>query len=210
MKNYAVNDVSGRDRLAIPAGGTFPRAPLIGELFFLSCDMPADTNPLLPWYSRGTYAFGGVVWEKLSDVPRARKVGIIGAREVENEVPVKLGTPPSLREGTEIVTVAVRPTNRRATFSGTATMWLNTRSAGTVWVAVFNKLKLCALAAQYVEPDKSASLNVSFYDAPSTHEEQTYSLRVYSDVKNVFFINRGDLAHFDGVAQTAFIVEENT
>lgn len=213
MKSFAASEVVGHQRLVIPSGRVMPRAPQQGEIFNLEIDFPQTFDPLLPWYPRGAYVFSGTGWIRLSDHPRDRKAGIISAQEVENANAPKMGTMPTSRTGHLLSEVTVVPTFPRASFSGNATMWVDARTNGNIWLAAFRcdgPCPLVGLTSTYVIAGQPMNLSLTFYDRPIDLKKVMYSLRIYSDIKDAFLVNRGFRYAFDGASQTAFIVEENT
>ena len=203
-------------RLAAPHGATLPRAPVAGELYTLERDMPEPINGT-PWYTRGTYVFNGVAWNRLNDSSRERKAAPIGSRTVEIERAGELGSVPRSTAGCMLTSVALTPSNQRASFSGTASMWLDISKRGHVWLMVFRGNKLVGLALEYMEPNRPRTVSVSFVDSPATLEQQVYTLRLDSDitpdspeVPGYVHVNQAQSKfRLDGMSQTAFIVAEN-
>lgn len=210
MKSYATQvETSDFRRLILPSGPKLFHAPLPGEIYHLEVDMP-DNNRVDKWYGKGTYVFDGIYWNRVSATLIERKANVIGANEIEVEVAGKTLEPPQSTHGFAICDVRIKPSNRKAAFSGSATLWVDHSVGGHVWVAIFRGTFLAALAVEHIDAGKPRSLSVSFYDLPFASDEQTYTLRVNTDVVGNVFINKCAKFTFDGAAQTAFIVAENT
>jgi hypothetical protein len=210
MKSYSgmASDGSQFHRLVIPVGREMPHAPAIGETFHLDVDMPEPTGPE-PWYPRGTYTYNGSIWTRLNMGGAPRKVTAIGSQEVEIERKGQTQDVPQMNQGYEIASVSIRPTHRRATFSGVATLWVDSSVEANAWIAIFRETKLVGLAATFLAPGKTASLSLTFVDIPATAQPVTYTARVNMDKVGTLLINQSSTLSFDGAAQTTLIVAEN-
>lgn len=196
-------------KLVLPSGRELPRAPVPGELFHLDVDMP-QTDPLLQWYSKGSYVFNGYMWMMLNDTGKRRGATTIGASSIEVENACSSKDMPSRTTGFPLADVMITPTNRKATFSGQVTIWAHHSKPAHIWLAVLRKDKIASIVVQHLQAGLPQSIGLTFYDIPNTHEGLTYSLRVYTDVVGMLGINQCTKFNFDGVPETAFIVEQNS
>lgn len=200
-------------RMAVPTVRELPRAPVPGEMVNLEVDMPMPTNSA-PWMSRGTYAFDGSKWNRLNDGGRQRRSGLIGSQEFEIENVGSALVLPTVTDGYNISTAHIMPSNQKATITGTATMWLDAvtldmTGSGYVWLSVFRNKMLVTVTLEYIEVGKPRSVALSFVDIPGDNKEQTYTIRIDTDLKGYLYINKSDRFTFEGISHTAFIVAEN-
>ena len=218
-----IHGVSGTEfsRLVIPSGTTLPKNPAIGEVFRLTQDMP-HTNTVTPWYPAGLYVYNYGLWERMNDSGRQRKGTVIGSQVQEVEEPIKNKLlPPKWNEGFAISdTLVLKPTNRKASFAGHASFWVESDTDCHVLAAVFRDKTMVGMTAETLEKGKPRTMSISFYDLPFTmftdylpaHALANYTLRVNADKVGMLYINRGqDQFVYDEVAvQTSFFVHENT
>lgn len=196
-------------KMIMPSGPALPRAPVPGELFHLDIDMqPVD--PLLPWYSKGSYMYSGQRWLMLNDTGKQRSASPIGAMTFEVEVVSNPKEKPSSSQGFPIVTCYVSPTNPKATFSGQASLWVHHSKPAHIWLVLFRKDKIASIAVQYVQAGQPQCMSLTFYDIPNSYEDQMYSLRAYTDQTGMLGINSCTKFSFDGVPETALIIEQNS
>jgi len=200
-------------RMAVPTVRELPRAPVPGEMVNLEVDMPMPTTSV-PWMTRGTYAFDGSKWNRLNDGGRQRRSGLIGAQEFEIENIGSGDVLPEIKDGYNIATAHITPSNQKATITGTATMWLdiatpNMTGGGYVWLSVFRDKKLVTITLEHINVGQPRSIALSFADLPGNNMEQTYTIRIDTDVKGYLYINKCDRFTFEGMSHTAFIVAEN-
>jgi len=167
-------------------------------------------DPLLPWFSKGTYTFNGQKWDKLNDILRQRKTGIIGAQTIEIEKASSVKNTPTSRTGFQISFVEIIPSNQKSNFSGFAAFWVDIAKSGYVWAGIFRDDILVGLVAEYVEAGRPHTMSISFFDLPAWAEQLKYVLRVYTESIGDLYINKCNMFAFDGSSQTAFIVAENT
>ena len=213
MKSYADAPLLESDRFRLPSGRALPRAPQQGEVFNLEADFPTKYDPLLPWYPRGVYVFNGAGWLRLSDLPRQRKGCVIGAQDIENDGIVKFGKEPNISDGYQIAAVSIVPTNPYASFSGTASIFVDTSAPGHVWLVAWRGVGknavMVGLAMSAMQKGAPTTVSLSFFDMPKSIDQQAYSLRLYSDIQGRFFMNRTAQFTFDGRGSSALIVAEN-
>lgn len=211
MKSYATTETTNFSRVTIPFGKKLPHAPQAGEVFFLTQSME-EHHTMQPWHPRGVYVHDGMVWQPMVEPRRMRCSAPIGSQDIEFENSrVKLTDQPVLSKGHELAQVSLQPTNIRASLSGTATMWLDATAASHVWAVLWRGNTIIGLGMQFVEPLKPTTLAMTFHDTPRSEANLTYSLRLYSDLRTgTVYVNRGTNVTFDGVSQTALILEENT
>lgn len=179
-----------------------------GQLLHLDRD-EANPSQNRPWYSRGTYVFNGFSWTKLGESERQRKAEVIGSQSHEVTNPSLTDRLPNAGQGFHLASVTLQPTNKRATISGMATVWLDHVKPSNGWIAVFRDSRMVGMSLTYLEPGKARSVAVSFYDLPSSQGPVTYILKAYTDSAGVFCVNQANKFTFDGAPSTAFIVEEN-
>jgi hypothetical protein len=168
-------------------------------------DIPRD----MPWYSRGTYSFNGVAWQKLSDAARQRRVAPIGYNKIEIEQPASTAELPQATDGHALAFVTVTPSNKKATFSGHGTLWVDITKSGNVWISVFRGTTLVGLVAEWFDAGKPRTMSFSFVDIPATHLPITYTAKIHTDIVGFLYMNGSSKFNFDGGSQTAFIVAEN-
>lgn len=195
-------------RLATPRGKQLPHAPVVGELYTLEADMPKPVNGT-PWYLKGTYVFSGFLWHRLSDPERQRKATPIGSRNIEFQRPGAVGVAPKFNDGQQIAAATITPSNKQASFSGTASLWLDHSVGGNVWLSVFRNKQLVGLTLDYIEPHRPRTVSLSFLDHPASADKQLYTLTINTDAPSFVYINQSIKFGFDGISQTAFIVAEN-
>lgn len=196
------------ERLVIPSGNVLPQIPKVGEVFHLNADI-LEHDPMRPWFPRGLYVFGGYGWDKLNDILRQRKANVIGSQVIEfDKADVKATR--SSTTGTMLTSVTISPSNRRTSFSGNATLWIDASVDGHAILVVWRGTVMVGLAVQAISPDKTTTMAISFVDAPQYADRHTYELRAYFDVPGLLYINQSAKFLLDGAAQTAMIVEENT
>ena len=206
----------------IPSGKAFPRAPASRELFYLEADLPdvdANMHVTNPWYARGAYFYTGLNWQRLTDGGREIKSALIPSVLFEVE---SIGNPmlqPSANDGFKLATLLIRPSHRKAKFSGTMSAWVDVSKNAHVWFSVFRDKKLIGVALEFVQAGCPRTVSLSFVDCPfiPTHAEAEYVLTMNSDVTKsigfdfgMVYVNRSRLYTFDGVSQTAFTLSENT
>jgi hypothetical protein len=218
MKMLGGITASDFKQLVIPNGPQLPTRPVVGEVFRLTVDMP-ESHSASPWYPAGIYIYNWGAWERLADNNRQRKSGIIGSQPVEIEDPVKPLVPPTYNQGIQLTHVSMRPSNRKAVFSGTASVWVESKIDCQVLLCVWRNNKLIAITAELLKKGHPRTLGITFMDIPFTHitndlpgnATAEYTLRLCADTKADIFINRGeDQFIYDEVSPaTAFIVEEN-
>ncbi len=179
-----------------------------GQLLHLDRDEP-NPSQNRPWFSRGTYSFNGYTWTKLGESERQRKAEIIGSQAIEVALPQRTDRVPGHMQGYQLALASLQPTNKRATVSGTAAAWLDHNKACNAWIAVFRDSRMVGMALTYLEPGKSQSVSLTFYDLPASQGPVTYVLRAFTDASGLFCINQANKFTFDGAASTAFIIEEN-
>lgn len=210
MKSYAAQvETSDFRRLVLPSGKKLFHVPIVGEIYHLEVDMP-DTNRVDTWYAKGTYVFDGIYWNRISVSPAERKASAIGSIEIETETADSPEFLPQHGSGFELSSVTLTPANRRSTFSGTATLWLDVSKSGNVWFTVFRGSTPVALVLEHIEAGKPKSVALTFLDLPFSPMPVTYALRMNADFIGNVYINQCAKFNFDGAAQTAFIVLENT
>jgi hypothetical protein len=208
MKTFSEDTKS----LVIPSGHKMPRAPRAHELFSLEADLPdkdANQNLITPWFSRGTYVFDGLNWEKLNDTKRQTKSAMIAANMFEVETTSSIDACQH-NEGELLATVTIDPSNRKAVISGTGSVWVDCSMSANVWLSVFRGHTLVGHGLTFAERKSARSVAVSFCDMPMTGEPLTYQLRVHTDTKCELYINRSTRMPFNGGASSAFIVMENS
>lgn len=196
-------------KLVMPSGRDLPRAPVPGELFHLDVDMP-QVDPLLPWYPKGSYVFSGYQWMMMNDSGKRRGAAPIGATTIEVENVCWPKDMPTRHTGFPVTDVSVTPTSRKATMSGQATLWAQHPKGANIWLVVFRKDKIVSLVVQHLPAGMPQTLSLTFYDIPNSNEGLVYSLRVYCDTVGMLGINQCTKFTFDGVPETAFIVEQNS
>jgi len=199
-------------RLATPSGRAMPRAPVPGELFTLEADMP-EPDGRTPWLARGTYAWDeqSMMWMRLNDSARKRKAEAIGSQKIEIEAAevASVDVIPTIDAGFGLAAVGIPPSNRKASFSGVGTCWVDVNNACHVWLVAFRGEKMVGVTATVIEPERPQTLTLTFTDFPNSTEEQAYTLRIYTDTTGTLFVNQCNRFNFDALSQTAFIVEEN-
>lgn len=215
MKSYSnTEEHTNFRRLSVPTGRALPHSPVPGEMFVLELDME-ETHTMTPWYSKGVYVFDGIHWNKLNDSGRQRKASVIGAQMLEVDHPTRrvgmmMDMPaPSRKDGFDLCAAALVTSNIRASVSGTASFWVDSSLAANLCISVFRDDKLVALAVEMVEPNKPRTVSISFNDVPRSIHQLLYTLKVSCDSVCHLYINKSDRMSFDGICQTAFIVEEN-
>lgn len=196
-------------KIVLTSGPILPRAPVPGEMFHLDIDMPI-VDPLLPWHSKGSYVFNGQQWMMLNDTGKRRIAAAISATSLEVEIASLANQLPNQRTGFQLAELTITPTNRKATFSGQATVWVNHSMSAHVWLVVFRKDKIASIVVQHVPAGMPQTMGLTFYDIPNSHEDQVYTLRAYTDTIGMLGINQCTKFSFDGVPETAFIVEQNS
>jgi hypothetical protein len=213
LSNKSDDERPSFPRFVLPVGRRFPHAPLPGEIFHLEYDMPV-TNTATPWFGRGTYTFDGLNWNKLNDGGRQRRAVPIGAVELDltdpDRKPDRFDDPPTVKGGTELVTVDIQPSTIKSTFSGSGSLWVDVAKSAHVWATIFRDGELVSTSAVWVNARQPATLALSFFDVPGATEPLLYSLRLYSDKAERIFVNQCHSFTFDGTSQTALIVAENT
>ena len=196
-------------KMIMPSGLKLPRAPVAGELFQLDIDMPQG-DPLLPWFPKGSYIYNGQRWLMLNDTGKQRSALAIGAMSFEVETVTNPKDKPSKSQGFPIVDLYVTPTHPRATFSGQASLWVHHSKPAHIWLVLFRKDKIASIVVQYVQGGQPQSMSLTFYDIPNSAEDQMYSLRVYTDQVGMLSVNSCTKFGFDGMPETAIIVEQNS
>jgi hypothetical protein len=152
--------------------------------------------------------YNGLPWTRISDSGRQRRAAVIGAQNIEIEVPQSRAYTPMFSQGFELAHVKVTPSNRKAGFSGSATLWGDCDVDCHVFVTIFRGKKLVGLSAEHLTANMPRILTASFYDLPGTREDQLYSVRVNTDKVGFLNVNQCKNFGFDGVSQTAFEVAE--
>jgi hypothetical protein len=197
------------DRIHIPHGEEFPQYPISGEMFRLTKD-EADSTVVKKWHPNGVYVYSKPSWIRMNDSGRERKVGAIGAQEVLIENAIDGVEQPSMADGVVLARIAILPSNRKASFSGTMSIWVGSEVDTEVALCVFRDQSIVGLTAQTVKAGESQTMSLTFLDFPFTKFEQTYTVRVFATTVGELMVNKSSRLGFDGVSQTAFIVEENT
>lgn len=197
------------NKMIMPSGAVLPRAPVPGELFHLDVNMPIG-DPLLPWYSRGSYLYNGQRWLMLNDTGKQRSAVTIGAMSFEVENVTSSKERPSQSQGFSVAELYITPTNQKATFSGQVSIWVNHSKPAHIWLVLFRKDRIASIAVQYVQGNQPQSMSLTFYDIPNSYEDQQYSLRVYTDQVGMLGVNQSAKFSFDGLPETALIVEQNS
>lgn len=195
-------------QLAIPSGPTLPHNPQLGEIFFLTLD-EQETNLPVAWHGRGLYAYDYGQWNRISDSSRQRRANVIASQVLEVEIPSQGDGMPSNKDGFEIANVGITPSNRKASFSGSASFWAEHSVGGHLIVTVFRGRKPVSVSVEYFDAFKPRTVSVSFLDLPFALEHQLYTIRVNTDKAGFVNINQSKFFGFDGAAQTAFMVAEN-
>ena len=197
------------NKVIIPSDLALPRAPVRGEMFHLDVDMP-PCDPLLPWYSKGSYVYNGQRWLMMNDTAKQRIAVAIGARSFEVENVRSPKVLPTRSHGFPVAELSITPTNPKATFSGQVSVWVSHSIAAHVWLVLFRKDKIASIVVQFVQGGQPQSMGLTFYDMPNSSEDQQYSLRVYTDQVGMLGLNQGSKFSFDGLPETALIVEQNS
>lgn len=196
-------------KLVVPSGNKFPPNPTMGEIFILSADEP-DTTTVNKWHSAGMYTWNGG-WSKMNDSRRQRLAVPIGSQVLDVETVTPGRELPVWDKGFTLGTIMMTPSHRKASFSGTASFWCDAQNRGHVITAIFRGKLLVGLSVDQLLPNAPKSVSISFMDLPMTHQHSVYTLCVYADMLGNLSINQGSTQFgFDGVAQTAFMVAENT
>ena len=94
--------------------------------------------------------------------------------------------------------------------SGQASVWVNHSSSAHIWLVLFRKDRIASIVVQHVEANKPQSMSLTFFDIPHSREDQQYSLRVYTDELGMLGVNQSTKFSFDGLPETALIVEQNS
>ncbi len=196
-------------RVVMPSGNMLPRAPVPGEVYHLDVNMPLG-DPLLPWYPKGAYVWNGQNWMQLNGTGQKRAAAPIGARMYEVEIESSPKDRPTRTRGFPVAELVITPTHPKATISGQASMWVHHSKPAHVWLVLFRKDKIASIVVQFVDAGKPTNMSLTFYDIPNSHEDQQYSLRIYTDVLGMLGVNSCTKFAFDGLPETAFIVEQNS
>jgi hypothetical protein len=195
-------------QLTIPNGPKLPNNPQLGEIFFLTLD-EQETNLPVAWHGRGLYTYDYGQWNMISDSSRQRRSSIIASQVLEVEIPTIGDDLPSVKDGFEIASVGITPSNRKASFSGAASFWAEHSVGGHLIVVVFRGRKPVSVSVDYFDAFKPRTVSVSFVDLPFALEHQTYTIRAYTDKAGFVNINQSKFYGFDGASQTAFSVMES-
>lgn len=217
MKMHGMMSPVDLDRMMVPSGTKFPNNPQSGEIFRLTTDQPV-TYTADPWYGAGIYIRDYSVWKKLNDSGRERKASIISAQPAIIETVTKTKNLPLVTDGVELAHAILRPSNSKATFSGSASLWVESESDCQVILSVFRGDKIIAMIVEAVKIGAPRNLSITFADMPFTStgfndaSQIVYHLRLAADKAGMVNVNRGRQQFvFDDVAlQTAFLVAENT
>ena len=195
-------------RLATPSGREMPRSPIPGEMFTMVADPPQPQNNS-PWYLKGTYVFNGISWVRLSDGLRRRLAQPIGSQKIEFEEAGNMEELPTGKSGHLLAATVIQASSQRGSFSGTASLWVDVTQSGYVWLAVFRTAKLIGLTIDFIDAGKPRTISTTFMDLPASTKPQTYELRTGTDFAGFLYVNQCAKFKFDGISQTAFIIEEN-
>ena len=215
MKVYANSPDDGT--MIVPSGEKFPGNPKYAQLFRLTKDQPV-TNTADRWYGAGTYIYDYGIWTRLNESGRQRRAADVPSQTVSvDELLLRPREAPMPNAGHLLSTVIMNPVNRASTYSGMATLWVETEVDCQVALTVFrDNRQLVGMSVEAVQKGKPRNITVSFYDLPFTgvttpqHLQAIYALRINSDANGTLFVNRGNRQFvFDDVAvKTAFLVSE--
>lgn len=215
MKVYANSPDDGM--MIVPSGEKFPGNPKYAQLFRLTRDQPV-TNTVDRWYGAGTYIYDYGIWLRLNESGRQRRAADISSQMVSiEELLLRPREAPLPNAGQLLSTVIMNPVNRGSSYSGTASLWVESEVDCQVALTVFRDNRVLAgMSVEALQKGRPRTLSVSFFDLPFTgvttpqHLQAMYSLRINADAKGTIFVNRGNHQFvFDDVAvKTALLVSE--
>lgn len=197
----------GFTRFAYPRGNTLPRAPVPGEMFYLT--QKIDGGHERTSWEPGLYISSGYDWQLFGEQFAKRKTAPIGSQAVDVEVPGNMKRLPKFSEGFVISEVAIKPTTKLTSIAGTASFWTCADKDATLLVTVWRGNELVSFTFDELQAKKLRTIGVSFYDGPQSNQHTVYTLKVNINVPTALYINQAKQLVFDGMSQTAFIVSEN-
>lgn len=195
------------ERLAVPCGKTLPRAPIAGEMFYLEVEMPGEN--MRPSYHRGLYMSTGFGWSPIGDQLSKKRSTVIGSQILEVEAAANITKAPTMKDGFHLASLVITPSNNRTTISGSASLWVSIDQSGYVVSSVFRGSKIVGIVVDFVEAGKPRTISLTFTDSPGSNSEQVYSVRITTTATGFLYVNQCKLFDYDGISQTAFLVQEN-
>lgn len=205
MKTYA--SVNG-EKPIVRRGRTLPSDVTNGDMFYLQAEVIPVPETKIEGRKRGLYHFTNGGWSRI--FTQNQQAFLIGSRVLEIEAAHKADQTPKNTDGLYIGGGSITPSTNTASISITGSLMLEALSNANIWIAVFRNNEFVTGIVESLKERESKAIGLSFMDYPNSEVAAVYDIRVGADRVMDIKVNLPSLFGFNGKAQTAIILSENT
>lgn len=205
MKTYASASV---EKQVVRLGNALPANAADGDMFYLQAEVIPVPETKLETRKRGLYCFANGSWARI--FTQNQQAFLIGSRVLEITSPHKANQTPKVTDGFYIGGGSITPSTSTASIAITGSLMLEALSDANIWIAVFRNNEFVTGIVESLKAKESKAIGISFMDYPNSDTAAVYDIRVGADRTLDIKVNLPSLFGFNGKAQTAIILSENT
>lgn len=205
MKTYA--SVSG-EKPIVRRGRALPSDVANGDMFYLQTEVITVPETKIEGHKRGLYYFANGVWSRI--FTQNQQAFLIGSRVLEIERAHPANQTPKVTDGLYVGGGSITPSTNTASISITGSLMLEALSDANIWICVFRNNEFVTGVVESLKTKESKAIGLSFMDYPNSEVAAVYDIRVGADRPLDIKVNLPSLFGFNGKAQTAIILSENT
>lgn len=205
MKTYA--SVSGEKQI-VRRGRALPTDVTNGDMFYLQSEVIPVPETKIEGRKRGLYYFANGVWSRI--FTQNQQAFLIGSRVLEIATPHKANQTPLVFDGLFVGGGSITPSTNTASISITGSLMLEALSDANIWIGMFRNNEFVTGIVESLKAKESKAIGLSFMDYPNSDTAAVYDIRVGADRVLDIKVNLPSLFGFNGKAQTAIVLSENT
>lgn len=205
MKTYA--SINGEKQI-LRRGRALPTDVSNGDMFYLQTEVITVPETKIEGHKRGLYYFSNGAWSRI--FTQNQQAFLIGSRILEIISPHKANQTPKVTDGIFVGGGSITPSTITASISITGSLMLEALSDANIWIGVFRNNEFVTGIAESLKTKESKAIGLSFMDYPNSDTAAVYDIRVGADRALNIKVNLPSLFGFNGKAQTAIILSENT
>lgn len=204
MKTYATNGKTP----VVRSGKALPANFADGDAFYLEAEVIPVPETKIEGHKRGLYYMVDGAWKRI--FTQNQQAFLVGSRVVEVEVPHKITQTPRSTDGFYIGGGSITASTITASIAITGSLMLEALANANIWVAVFRNNEFITGIVESLKSKESKTISLSFMDYPNSTDAAVYDIRIGADQAVDIKVNLPSLFGFNGKAQTAIILSENT